>query len=297
MADAAQWVLGTAATVREALPRKREACMWLIGVVILLVVGAALTVALGWTPRATPGPPLWDIAQLGAASATSFGGFAGFSLASAIFVAGLDAARTSPVFATVFGMMLVGFLDLVIASWIAGSAPSASQPDDASAMSLELALGNLCGNLGIAVTWLALAPLTTVIGLPALAAALVWPLLFMGLAAGGWAGLIAYRVTLARTMACLAIPILGVALPAVYRLVAVPRWPALWPTSEAALQFAFVALGTAAVMLVLHFGLLVAYGRKEAQESLHTVGHRLMLVVGQIYALVVGLLWFAVAAP
>jgi len=271
--------------------------MWLIGVLTLLIVGAALTVALGWTPRATPGPPLWDIAKLGASSATSFGGFAGFSLASAIFVAGLEAARTSPTFATVFGMMLVGFLVLVIASWIAGSAPSASQSDGASAMSLELALGNLCGNLGIAVTWLALAPLTTLIGLPTLAAALVWPLLFMGLAAGGWAALIAHRVTRARTTACVAIPVLGMGLPAVYRLVAVSRWPALWPTSEPALHFAFVALGMAAVMLVLHFALLIAYGRNEAQQRLRMVGHRLMLVVAQVYALVVGLLWCAVAVP
>jgi hypothetical protein len=159
--------------------------MWVIGTVVVLIIGAAATAALGRTPRVIPGPPLWDTAKLGGTNISALGAFAGFSLTSAIFIAGLDVARNSSAFATVFGMMLIGFLILVIATWIAGSTPSVPQAEGMTVQSLALLLGTLCANLGVSITWLALVPLMAVIGLPTLASVFIWALLIMALVAGG----------------------------------------------------------------------------------------------------------------
>ena len=271
--------------------------MWVIGTVILLIIGAAVTAALGRTPRVVPGPPLWDTAKLGGTNISAIGAFAGFSLTSAIFIAGLDVARSSSAFATVFGMMLTAFLILVIAAWIAGSTPSGPQAEETPVQSLALVLGNLCANLGVSITWLALAPLMVVIGLPALADVFIWALLIMALAAGGWIALFTYRLTMASARACSAIPVLGIALPALYRLVAVRLWPALWPAREPALLFAFVALGAAGLMFALHMGLLATHGNMPVQERLRRDAHWMVLAASQAYVAVVALIWFAVALP
>jgi hypothetical protein len=271
--------------------------MWLIGTIVLLIAGAAVTTAVGWTPRTTPGPPLWDITKLAGINVGASGTFAGFSLTAAIFIAGLDFARTSPTFATVFGMMLIGFLILIAAAWIFGSAPSALPAEDATAPSLALVLGNLCSNLGVTITWLALAPLMRVIGLSALADAFTWALLAMVVLGGTWVALCAYYLALPSVRSCLAIPALGLALPALYRLVAVRVWPALWPTGDAALPFAFVALSAAILTFVLHLGLLVARNSNELQQRLRQGEHRIVLVIGQVHVMLVALIWFAVAVP
>jgi hypothetical protein len=275
----------------------READMWVIGTVIVLIVGAAVTAALGWTPRVSPGPPMWDTAKLGVSNTSAVGTFAGFSLTSAIFIAGLDVARSSSAFATVFGMMLIGFLILVIATWIAGSTPSVPQAEGMTVQSLALLLGNLCANLGVSITWLALVPLMVVIGLPTLASVFIWALLIMALVAGGWVALFTCRLTMASPRACSAVPVLGMALPALYRLVAVRLWPALWPAREAALLFAFVALAAAGLMFALYMGLLAANGNTPVQERLRRDSHWMVLAASQAYVAVVGLIWFAVALP
>ena len=86
------------------------------------------------------------------------------------------------------------------------------------------------------------------IALPALADVFTWALLIMALAAGGWIALFTCRLTMASARACSAIPVLGIALPALYRLVAVRLWPVLWLARESALLFAFVALAAAGLM-------------------------------------------------
>jgi hypothetical protein len=147
------------------------------------------------------------------------------------------------------------------------------------------------------VTWLALAPLVGAIGMPALAEVLVWwPLLFMVLAAGVWVAMIAYQLTMASVWGCLAIVILGPALPVAYRL-ATSHWPALWPANDAALNFAFVTLGAAFLLFVLQMGLLVTHSNKVIQEGLERHGYRLVIAASQALVAVVMLTWFAIASP
>jgi hypothetical protein len=270
--------------------------MWLIGTIVLLFGGAAVTAVIGGTARATPGEPLWDTAKMGAATTGYAGTFAGFSLAATTFIAGLDDARTSPVFPTTFGMMLIAFLILVGGTSMANSTPTAARTEGTTTLSLALVLSNLCVSLGVAITWLALAPLVVAIGMPALAEVFVWPLLIMTLGAGGWVALFAYRLTMASVRGCLAVTIVGPALPAVYRLMSHP-WPALWPASEAALRFAFVALGAAFLLYALQMGLLVAHSNTAMQARLERNGHRLALAASQAYVAVVTLIWLAVAFP
>lgn len=270
--------------------------MWLIGTIILLVVGGTVTAVLGWAPRATPGEPLWDTSKMGRTTTGYAGTFAGFSLAATTFIAGLDTARTSPVFATTFGMMLIGFLILVAGTSIANGAPTAPQSEGTPTLSLALVLAQMCVSLGVAITWLALAPLIETIGMSALADVFVWPLLIMTLGAGGWVALVAYRLTMASGRGCLAIAVVGPALPAVYRLLARP-WPALWPDSEAALHFAFVALGAAFLLFALQMGLLVTHSNTAIHERLRRNGHRLVLAASQVHVAVMTLTWFAVALP
>ena len=206
--------------------------MWLIGTIVVLAVGAAATIAVGWRPRARPSPPLWDIPKLGGGTAGNAGAFAGFSLTAAIFVAGVGGAQSAPAFVTVFGMLLIGFLILVVATWINSSIPDHAKVETAITPALLYVLGNIATNLGVAVTWLALPPLLAVVGLPSLVGVFLAWLLIMVLVAGAWAALLVYRLTAAGARACLLIPGLSLALPALYRLAVVPRWPALWPAGS-----------------------------------------------------------------
>ena len=272
--------------------------MWIVGTLIVFAVGVAAIVAIGRTPRATPGPPPWDMSSLGGIYTGIVGTIAGFSVASAIFIAGLDVARTSPLFATVMGMVLVAFLILVFSALIYASTPNA--PDTAEhavAQSLSHVLANMCGCLGLTLSWLALVPLLRMLELSSLALVFTWMLLFVTLAAGGWVAIFAYHLTTATARACLAIPLLGFGLAGFYRLIAARLWPALWPATDAALQFAFIAMGVVGMIFAFHLGLLAAHGSEAARRRLQRGAYQVALAYSEAYVLAVGLSWLAVATP
>ncbi len=272
--------------------------MWIVGTFVLLVVGATLVVLIGWTPRAVPSPPLWDFSASDGGITGIVGSIAGFAVASAIFVASLDAARTSPVFATVIGLLLISFLILIVIALMYASIPTVPDGDgEMVTASLSSVLANMGGCLGLSISWLALAPLLDLIGLPTLADAFTWMLLTVAVLGSAWTALFAYRLMTASAAACLAIPVLGFGLPALYRLGAVRLWPALWPATDAALHFAFVAFAVATLMFVLHAGLLLTHGNATARQRLHRDGHRIALAYSAVSVQSVALTWFAVAIP
>src|SRR5215204_141041 len=82
---------------------------------------------------------------------------------------------------------------------------------------------------------------------PSLADAFTWLLLATIIAGSARIAVFVYRLTAADGMACAAIPILGIGLPAIYRLLAVRVWPGLWPAADAAIGFAFIAFVVASV--------------------------------------------------
>jgi hypothetical protein len=275
-----------------------ERAMWIVGTLILFAIAVTAVVLIGQTPRPNPSPPLWDIGSLGGTYTGIVGTIGGFSVASAIFIAGLDVARASPLFATVIGMLLVAFLILVFSALIYASTPNAAPAgDNAASPTHSHLLANMTGCLGLALSWLALVPLLDLLDLPALAEAFTWLLLFVNFAAAGWVALFAYHLTPANATACLVIPGLGFALPAVYRLVLVPRWPALWPATDAALHYTFVGLAVSGLIFTFHLGLLATHGNPRGTQFLRRDGYRIILAYSAAYALAVGLTWFAIAFP
>jgi hypothetical protein len=272
--------------------------MWIVGTLIVFAAGVAAIIAIGWTPRAMPGPPLWDISSLGGTYTGIVGTIAGFSVASAIFIAGLDVARTSPLFATVMGMLLVAFLILVFSALIYASTPNAPDiADHGIAQPLAHVLANMCGCLGLTISWLALVPLLQMLELPSLAVVFTWQLLFVTLAAGGWIAVFAYHLTTASARSCLALPLLGFGLVGFYRLIAARLWPALWPATDAALQFAFIAMAVAGMTFAFHMGLLAAHGSEAGKRRLQRGAHRVALAYSEIQIMTAGLIWLAVAMP
>ncbi len=171
-------------------------------------------------------------------------------------------------------MLLIAFLILIFSALLYASAPNA--PGDTTnpvIPSLSHLLANMCGCLGLAMSWLALVPLLRLLSLPELAAAFTWLLFSVNITGASWVALFAYHLTLANIRACLALPVLGFALPALYRLVAARVWPALWPAGDAVLYYAFVALGVSGIIFAVHLSLLAIYGSTSTVRFLRRNGH------------------------
>jgi hypothetical protein len=272
--------------------------MWIIGVLLLLVVGAVTVARIGWTPRPRVGEAMWDLPGLGGVYTGIIGTLAGFSVASATFIAGLSSARGSPAFAAAVGMLLVSFLILMSSAIMYSDTPSFPASDDDFAVvfqSLSHVFAYASYFLGVGVGWLALRPLLLMIDLVSLAEAFTWLLLATMVAGSARLAVFVYRLTAASGSACLAIPILGIGLPALYRLLTVRVWPVLWPATDAAIWFAFVAFGVTSVGFIHQTGLLLVHGGARQEQRIRRYGHRFALAYLQVVAITTGLVWFAVA--
>ncbi len=271
--------------------------MWVVGTLILFVVGVSAGVAIGWARRRALSPPLWDIPGLGGTYTGIVGTLAGFSVASATFIAGLDYPRESPEFAAVIAMLLISFLVLIATAMMYSTTPNApaSADSDATMQSLSNVLANGAYVLGLSLSWLALRPLSAMIGLTSLADAFTWLLLVVVFGGSGRLALFAYRLTLANGLACAAFPVIGIGLATGYRLLAAHVWPALWPSSEMPLRFAFVAFAVATAGFAMQSALLLMHGDRRIEARLRRYGHRLALAYLQATVLSVALLWLAVA--
>ena len=271
--------------------------MWAVGTILLFVVGASLGVAIGWVPRATPRPPLWDIPGLSGTYTGIVGTLAGFSVASATFIAGLDYPRESPEFGAVIAMLLISFLILVATAMMYSTTPSAQDPGNSSDATIQ-ALSNVLANgsyfLGLSLSWLALRPLAQMIGLASLAEAFTWVLLFVLMAGSSRLMLFVYRLTRVNGAACVALPVIGIVLAIGYRLLADRSWPRLWPATEMPLRFAFVTFAVAAVGFAIQTALLLMHGDTRMRSHLYQNGHRLAMAYLQVTILSVALTWLAV---
>jgi hypothetical protein len=269
--------------------------MWLLGTLLFVALSATVVLGLGWQPRAVQSPPPWDISAVGAGYTGIVGTLAGFSIASAIFIAGLSGARASPVFSTLIGMLLIAFLILVFSALILASTPNIPADGDAVTQTLAHFLANFSGCLGLTVSWLALVPLLDLLGLPSLGDVFAWLLLFVSVTGSGWVAVFTYLLTRASVRACLAIPVLGLLFAAIYWVLATRFLSPLWPMPDSALRFSFVAFGLAGACLAIHSSLLATHGSKAVHRWLVDAAHRLALALSASYSLVVAHIWFAVA--
>ena len=272
--------------------------MWIVGTIVLLVVGAAVIAAIGWRPRPAARNQLWDISGLGGVYVGIIGTLAGFSIGSATFIAGLIAARGLPEFAAAIGMLLVSFLTLLAAAMMYSDTPSfpASDADfESEFQGLSHVFAYASYYLGLALAWHALRPLLLTVELRFLADAFTWLLLGTVLAGNFRTAVFVYRLIPAGRLACVALPLLGIGLPVIYRLVAARVWPALWPASNAAIWMAFVAFGVEFVGFVHQTALLLFYGGAGLEQRVRRHGHRFALAYVQMVLMAIALIWLAVA--
>ena len=135
--------------------------MWIVGVLVLLVLGAALVLVIGWRPRESPSPPLWDIPALSGMYTGVVGMLAGFSVAGAIFIASLSPGNTSSEFAAVVGTLFICFLILVATAMMYATTPSFPRSPNEPGVTVQ-SLSNVVTSgvyfLGLSVSWFALRP-------------------------------------------------------------------------------------------------------------------------------------------
>jgi hypothetical protein len=156
-------------------------------------------------------------------------------------------------------------------------------------------LANSSYFLGLALGWLPLRPLLLIIGLDTLAGAFTWLLLATVVAGSARLAVFVYRLTAASSRACIALPILGIALPVLYWLLATRIWTALWPMPDSVIKFAFFAFAVISIGFLHQSALFVVHGRTGIEQEIRQNGHRFALGYLLMVAQAIGLLWIAVA--
>jgi hypothetical protein len=275
--------------------------VWLVGLLILILIGASLMLVLTRTSDERTLHTLWDSAITARGYTSIVGTLAGFTVASAIFLSNQIVSRGPAAFETVIGMLLIAFLVLVGAAMEFGSVPGPStsersEPDLRRIQNLSFLLGAASYYAGISIAWLALRPLLLVLGLRGLADLFAWVLLFVVFAAGARIGLFPYRLTEAPTRACLAITPLGFGLAIGYRLLSV-RFPALLPEEQAPLIFTVIVFLAVGLGYLGQSALYWGHANSRVEPLISRFGDRLAVVYLETVVLSVALLWSAIAAP
>ena len=84
--------------------------MWVVGLLIFMPLVSAGIVCAGWEKNRVAVAPLWEPRSLAMPYTTVMGPLAAFSVASAIFVAGVSVTRQTQAFYTVVGMLLIAYI-------------------------------------------------------------------------------------------------------------------------------------------------------------------------------------------
>jgi hypothetical protein len=195
-------------------------------------------------------------------------------------------------------MLLISFLTLMGSAMMYSDTPSfPSSDDEFSAMfqSLSYVLANALYVLGLSLGWLAMRPLLVMIELTQLADAFTWLLLATVVAGSTRIAVFAYRLTAANGRACAAIPILGLALPVIYWLLADRVWPALWPAENGAIWLSFVAFAVASLGYLHQTVLLVTHGGSQVEQAIRRNRHRFAPAYLLLISQSVTLAWLAAA--
>jgi hypothetical protein len=275
--------------------------MWLVGIVVLLAATATVSAWLGRRRRAGSTSPPWDIPVVASTYTGIAGVLAGFAVASSVFLANLGGSAGAGPFAATMGMFLIAFAILAEASQMFSTLPTRPAPGAAGARDdtltrvqcLSFLLATVGYFIGLSLSLLGLRPLLLALGLHQLADIFTWLLLLTVL---GWStrlGVFLYRLTRVASLACLAVPWLGVGAAAAYWLVATRFAPALWPAADAPLRLALVAAGLAGLGFAVETALLTFQGDERLRWRLRAAEGAALAYV-QAVVTVIALLWFAV---
>lgn len=153
---------------------------WVIGVSFLLTAIAIVTLAVGWRPKELT-PPIWDLPRVATTFTGVAGSLAGFSVASAFFLANLTAVRGSESFGLVIAMFLIAFVILISAAMLFAAVPNLAlppeSPDYPRLQAAGFVFGSVDFHLGLSLAWLALRPFLLALGLRSVADLFVWVML------------------------------------------------------------------------------------------------------------------------
>ena len=276
--------------------------MWVPATLLLFAIDAALVGWIGW--RKSPGPPdpLFDIPKLSTSLAGIVGTLSGFTIASAIFLANLDAFRESPSFEAVMGLFLIAFQILIATAIMFALVPGRTSGAalDGSAVLAQRVLYTLSSTgfyLGLSLSWLGLVPLLHGLELELLAR-LFSGLLLLALLAGASNLTMSLHINLGSHPAVgLMIPPLAFLSAGLLRLLGATAAPAVWPVSNGPLIFGVVGYVLAAAGFSVQTAIVASFGRPAAQTFLRASGHRLLIVFEQLTVTAVALTWLSVVFP
>lgn len=273
--------------------------VWLLGVLGLLAAVSMVTVWLGAGSSEHYPEVLWDLPNQARTYTTVVASLAGFTATSVVFAARLGVDRPGPEFETVLGLLVFGFFILLASAMQLANTPSALGRADAPFIEVQR-IAHLLANVGFAqglsTSWLALRPLSHLVGATELESLLRWFLPLSVVLTGLWIGQYLDDMTPVRGRAARTLAPLAFGSAAVYVLAVVPAYPWLLPSQLPLLRLAAVGAVVAAVgysVQTVMFGLFVR-GRFEGRTARVV---KVWVIAHASYATAVnGLLAFTVAA-
>jgi hypothetical protein len=275
--------------------------MSILALLLLLVVLSGTLVALGWKKNDPVPEILWEPRAFAASYTSVIGPLAAFSVASAIFMAGVSVNRQTPAFQTMIGMLLIAYIVFTGTAMMFASTPgrpSPSKGDDENFERLQrfsIAIAMLGYGVGVSIAWLTLRPLLVAIELAELANTFVWVLLVTTIAACARWVLFLYRLFETRRFVASLMPVLGLGFASAYYLILRHAFPQLWPSSNAPLTIAMILFGIVLLGFATHSMMLSSYGSDEFNAVLAKHGHRITLAYYSAATGALFLLWFAVS--
>lgn len=272
--------------------------MFILGSILFAAVTAGVGAWLGTrrTPRRIDHP--WDIPRVAQTFTTIVGTLAGFSVASAIFVANLTVARESPEFASLIGMFLLAFILFVATAQEFGTTPNLPNEDDAhtTAMRFGYLLAMTGYFLALTLSWNALRLLLLAIGLHDVAEIFRWILLFVVVTGAARLSIQhVYLMTRVARSSTLLVPISGFLAAGLYRLVIVPAVDWLRPPANEPLIVGVLCFAVGACGFLLQSGLLASRSSARATGLVVRSGEPVVVGFVATVTFVAGLLWAAVA--
>lgn len=151
-------------------------------------------------------------------------------------------------------------------------------------------LSNASFYLGLTVTWIGLRPLLVTLNMPTLATVFFWLLVFESFAGAARLGAWLYSLLGVRPLACAAIPVMGLAAPAIYRLIIVPFIPSFWPGRLPTLAMGLVVFGGGAMAFGFETVMIALRGSMRLHSVIDRVARSALTAYLQAVAAGVGLL-------
>ncbi|MPZ49277.1 MAG: hypothetical protein GEU75_08255 [Dehalococcoidia bacterium] len=270
--------------------------MWVAGVLLLFVAGGAVSLTLSWRQRPAPAMPLWDIPRVAGSYTTIVGSLAGFTVASAVFIA--NVTRGSVELEAAVGMFILAFLVLIASTMQFATTPNLGGEVSTQYLSdqhLSYMMANATFYIGIAISWLGLRLLLLAIDFTDFAGTLTWVLLSAMILGSLRLSMHVYRHTTTNPIGCFALVPVGFSLALAYRWLAEEVWGDLWPSEDQPLHFAVVAFFVAGAAYAYQTALLTLHGNPAWERLLARIGQKWLVMHAQAAVMVIFLLWIAVA--